>query len=146
MPACLTVRLIVRNPVPGVTLRVQRGRDVLVPPVADGADAVTFELPVQAAVGADGRVTLRGGAVQGPPAGRFVYVNAGTYAGQAGSPFGRRAKVPLGALPADLVGAALAQPGVVVVVEIEGRARDGGPAAATVPLLGTGWRLARGDR
>jgi hypothetical protein len=36
---------------------------------------------------------------------------------------------------------AVARPGAVVVAEIDGRARDGGPAAATVPLLGAGWRL-----
>jgi hypothetical protein len=141
MSATIITRLIVRNPVPGVVLRVQRGRDLLVPPIAESADAVTFELSVEATVGADGRVTLRGPEVQGPPAARFVYVNAGTYAGQADSPFGRRAKVPLGALGAELVTAALAHPAAVVVAEIDGRARDGGPAAATVPLLGTGWRL-----
>jgi hypothetical protein len=145
MGTFIRARLIVRNPVPGVTLRVQRGRDALVPPAAAAADAVTFELAVEAAVGADGRVTLRGREVQGPPAGRFVYVNAGTYAGQADSPFGRRAKVPLGTLGADLIAAALAEPGALVVAEIDGRSRDGGPAAATVPLLGTGWRLVVGD-
>jgi hypothetical protein len=145
MPA-LTLRLVVRNPVPGVTLGVQRGRDALLPPVVTAADAVTFEFLVEVAMGADGGVTLRGREVQGPPAGRFVYVNAGTYAGQAGTPVGRRAKVPLTALGADLVAAALARNGAVLVAEIAGRARDGGPAAATQPLLGEGWRLVeRGD-
>jgi hypothetical protein len=144
MPS-LTLRLVVRNPVPGVTLRVQRGRDALVPPVAAGPDAVTFEFPVDVTVSADGGVTLRGREVQGPPRGRFVYVNAGTYAGQPDAPYGRRAKVPLAALRTELIASALARPGAVVVAEIEGRSRDGGPAAATQPLLGAGWRLADDD-
>lgn len=144
MATSITLRLVVRNPVPGVTLRVQRGRDALVPPVAAAPGAVIFEFPVEVTVRADGGVTLRGREVQGPPTGRFVYVNAGTYAGQPDAAYGRRAKVPLTALGADLIAAALARAGAVVVAEIEGRARDGGPAAATQPLLGAGWHLAEG--
>lgn len=139
----LTIRLVVRDPVPGVELRVQSGRTELLPPVDRQAGASTFEVSVNAEVRADGTVALRGQVAQGPPAGRFMYVNAGTYAGQTLTPVGRRAKVPLTALGADLVSAALADPQRVVVGEISGRARDGGPAAATVPLLGEGWRLER---
>ena len=137
----LTIRLVVRDPVPGVELRVQSGPTELLPPVDRRADAVTFEVSVNAEVRDDGTVALRGPVAQGPPAGRFMYVNAGTYAGQTLTPVGRRAKVPLTALRADLVSAALADPRRVIVGEISGRARDGGPAAATVPLLGEGWRL-----
>lgn len=137
----LTFRLIIRDPVPGVELRVQSGRTELLPPVERGADATTFEVTLSVEVRADGTVAVRGPVVQGPPAGRFMYVNAGTYAGQALTSVGRRAKVPLGGLDADLVRAALAEPQRVVVGEIGGRARDGGPAAATVSLLGDGWRV-----
>lgn len=137
----LTLRLTVRRPVAGVLLRVQRGRDALVEPAAESADAVTFELRVEAEVREDGRVACRGPEVQGPPAGRFVYVNAGSYAGQADAAFGRRAKVPLAGLSGAVVAAALAQAGSVVAGAIDGRARDGGPAAASVPLLDDGWRV-----
>jgi hypothetical protein len=75
--------------------------------------------------------------VQGPPAGRFVYVNAGSYAGQPDASTGRRAKVPLAGLSAGVVAAV--RPGFVIEGAIAGRGRDGGPAAATVPLLGAGW-------
>lgn len=142
MPPSLTLRLTVRRPVPGVLLRVQRGRDALVPPVDASSDAVTFELQVDADARADGRVVCRGPEVQGPPAGRFVYVNAGTYAGQADAAVGRRAKVSLSGLSAAVVAAALARPGAVVAATIDGRARDGGPATASVPLLGGGWEVA----
>lgn len=137
----LTIRLIVRDPVPGVELRVQSGRSELLPAVEREPDAVTFEVSVSAEVRGDGTAAFRGAVVQGPPAGRFVYVNAGTYAGQTLSSVGRRAKVPLSGIGADLVAAAQAEPGAAIVGEISGRARDGGPAAATVPLLGDGWRL-----
>lgn len=141
MPQPLTLHLIVRHPVPGVILRVQRGRGALVPPTAESADAVTFALQVEVDVRADGRVACRGPEVQGPPAGRFIYVTAGTYAGEGEAVFGRRAKVPLAGLQAAVVAEALARPGVGVG-EIDGRARDGGPAAASVALLGEGWHVA----
>ena len=80
-----------------------------------------------------------------PPAKRFVYINAGTYAGQHGSPWGRRAKVPLTEVTGALVEAALARPGAVLVATIDGRARDGGPAAATVPLVNDAWHLVAAD-
>lgn len=145
MPSEVTLRLVVRDPFPGVDLRVQRGRDQLVPPAHASADAVTFEIRVEAHARSDGGVVVRGPEVQGPPAGRFVYVNAGTYAGQGDSPWGRRAKIPLGALSGRLIDAALAQPDTVIVATIDGRARDGGPAAATVPLVGEGWHVVRRD-
>ena len=69
-----------------------------------------FELHVQATVRADGSLVLKGPEVQGPPAGRFVYINAGTYAGVPTSPWGRRAKVPLGRITVALVEAARTQP------------------------------------
>ena len=142
----LTLRLIVRDPVPGIELRVQSGRTDLLRAVAHDADSITFEFTVDAEVRPDGTAAFRGPVVQGPPAARFVYVNAGTYAGQALVSAGRRAKVPLGGVSAPLVVAALAQPQSVIVGEISGRARDGGPAAATVPLLGEGWRLEQRQR
>lgn len=141
--ASLTLAIVVHDPVPGVELGVQHGRADLLGPVARSADTVRFEFQVDAEVRADGTLVLRGPVVQGPPAARFVYVNAGTYAGQAATPVGRRAKVPLTALSAKLVTVALADPDAILVCEIGGRARDGGPAAASVPLRGPGWRLER---
>jgi hypothetical protein len=83
--------------------------------------------------------------VQGRPGARFVYANSGTYAGEATSPWGRRAKVPLPDLPAPLAAAWDAAPTQVLEARVAGTAKDGGPAAATVPLLGGGWRLVPPD-
>lgn len=138
----VTLRLVVRDPVPGSIMRVQRGatakRD-LTAPVKTSAKALTFELRLDARPRPDGSLELRGPEVQGPPDGRFIYVNSGMYAGD-GTPDGRRAKIPLRDLRSETIASALAHPGSAIVGEIAGRARDGGPAAATVPLLG-GWTL-----
>jgi Family of unknown function (DUF5990) len=141
----VTVQIVVRDPHPEVTLRMQRGRMELVSPVRTSAETVTFELGVQVVTRAEGTIVLKGPQVQGPPASRFVYVNAGQYAGGAPSPWSRRAKIPLGGITQALIQAVRATPGAVLRAEIYGRARDGGPAAATVPLLGAGWTVASGE-
>jgi hypothetical protein len=146
MPQHVTLRIVVRHPLPGVALRVQRGRDELVAPAAASPEAVTFDLRLEALPGPDGGVRLRGPEVQGPPSGRFVYVNVGRRAGQADSEWERRAKVPLGGVTADVVNGALARPGALIAGAFDGRARrDGSPVSGTVPLLDGGWRVVAAD-
>ena len=141
----VTLRLTVVRPPAGVGLRVQRGRDELVPPSRVRDDAISFDVRVRVTPTDGGGHALRGPIVQGPPAARFVYVNSGTYAGQPGSRWNRRAKVPLTGITSTLVAAALASPGLVIEARIEGTGPDGGPACATVPLLADGWRVTTDD-
>src|SRR4051812_29501073 len=135
----LRLRINVDHPVPGVTLRMQRGRDQLVEPVGTTRDRTTFEFTVRAGV-RNGRPNFLGGCTQGPADARFVYVNAGTSAGQHATPRSRRAKIALTGLARKLIDAALRTDGVLVVV-VEGTRGDGGPCCATVEPLGDGWRL-----
>jgi hypothetical protein len=135
----LRLRINVHHPVPGVTLRMQRGRDQLVEPAGTTRDCTTFEFTVRAGV-RNGRPNFLGDFTQGPTDARFVYVNAGTCAGQHDTPWSRRAKIPLVGLSRKLIDAAL-RSGGVLAVDIEGTGRDGGPCCATVEPLGDGWRL-----
>lgn len=137
----LPLRIIVLHPPPNVRFSVQQGRHGLLPPAHTSDDALTFELAVRAAA-RDGGVNILGPFAQGPPADRFIYVNSGTSTGQAGTPWTRRAKLKMRGITAALVDEALATPGAVLEARIHGRARDGGPCCATVPLLNDGWRVA----
>lgn len=137
----LPLRIIVQHPPAGVAFAVQKGRDGLLAPSSATADALVFDLAVRVRDGADGRPNFLGEFAQGTPADRFVYVNSGASAGQAGSPWQRRAKVKLDTITREMVDAALAR-GAVLEARIEGTDRRGGPACATVPLLDGGWRLA----
>ena len=136
----LRLRINVLHPVKGVALKMQRGREALVDPSAASAARTTFDLTVRVAGRPGGQPNFLGEFTQGPPASRFVYINAGKYAGQADTPWGRRAKIPLTGITRALADKARRADGVLAV-DIEGTGRDGGPAAATVEPLGAGWRL-----
>jgi hypothetical protein len=134
-------RIVVLDPPRGVTFRLQRGRSELLPPSKESANALTFDFTLRVAPGAAGEPPrLLGPFAQGPPTARFVYVNSGKQAGQAESCWDRRAKVHLRDVAASLIEHA-ATSGGVIETQIAGTGGDGGPACATVPLIG-GWRIA----
>ena len=135
----LPLRIVVDRPPAGVVFAVQLGRDRLLAPVIDRPDRKVFEFSVRAVTGGTA-ARLLGDAVQGPAAGRFVYVNSGQMAGQAGTIYSRRAKVPLGTITSALVTAAHQKPGARLEATMEGTGRDGGPTCASLKDF-EGWRL-----
>ncbi len=70
--------------------------------------------------------------VQGRRGERFVYINVGTYAGDASSEWSRRIKVPL-------LGIHNPEPDSVWEARIPGTGRDGTPSCATVRPM-DGWK------
>lgn len=142
----LPLRITVLNPPSGTTFRLQRGKgqDDLVPPtrIADGRLEFDFTVRLSPDL-KDGKPNLRGPFAQGSPADRFVYVNSGTLAGQAGSCWTRRAKVPIWNISGELIESFLAEADGILEARIAGTAKDGGPCCATVPLLDGGWRVVR---
>lgn len=146
MPASLRLelplRIVVRHPPLGVVFAVQGGKEALHPPTRSSQQALVFEVSIEVdPASSNGPPRLLGPIVQGPPLGRFLYVNSGNRAGQQGSCWDRRAKVPLGGITWELIRAQQAAPESTLEAEIAGTAKDGGPCCATVPLLGGGWRV-----
>lgn len=134
MKRTIRLRIVVVDPIAGVNYALQRGKDEHVPPVREGV----FEFEVLCTE------DLRWGGpfVHGPAGGKFIYIGSGTHGGDRGSCWTRRAKIPLSAINEDLIQAHFAQPGSTIECQIAGRAKDGGPCCATVPLLDNGWHLA----
>ncbi|HBY62874.1 MAG TPA: hypothetical protein DEH78_23880 [Solibacterales bacterium] len=133
----LTLRLVIEQPPPGVDYALQKGSGTHYETTqrqrSDGADLVfTFQPAIRN--GARGIAALAGPFVQGPPRQRFVYVDIGTYAGQAGSRWSRRLKVPLDGIAAELLEA-----GGVLEARVPGTGPDGGPTCATVKNF-AGWK------
>jgi hypothetical protein len=132
MKNTLLLRLIVTEPLPGVRCAMQRGRTGLLAP-ATSSGVLTFDFDVQVDLSKD-PPGLTGEFAQGPLAKRFVYVNSGTYAGQSGTPWSRRAKVPITGVTASLAAEAIATKGRLRA-SVRGTSEDGGPFCASVPLL-----------
>jgi hypothetical protein len=134
MPAArLPLRIVVRSPPAGVRFSLQDKTGAPVDAVtADGSD-LAFDLVITLTETPAG---LRPGGpfVRSDARGRFVYVASGTLAGDAASCWTRRAKIYLGDLPDEMARAA-AKAGRPLEAVIAGAARDGGPPAATVPLI-----------
>lgn len=91
------LRITVVRPLPGVTLKLQRGAQDCVPPSLRSPDSVSFdfELRLKDEGGGAGALRWLGEHAQGSPADRFVYVNVGRRAGQTDTAWDRRAKVKL---------------------------------------------------
>lgn len=132
----LALRIVLADPPAGVAFSLQGKANAPVDVVlADGGD-LAFDIPITLTPTAEG---LRPGGpfLRADGRGRFVYVASGAQAScAAASGSGRRAKIYLNDLSDELALAA-AQAGDVLEARIAGRARDGGAACATVPLLQT---------
>jgi hypothetical protein len=139
----VAMRIVVVDPPADVAFALQRGRAEIVSATRSMGASIAFAFSVRARTGAPRPgVTVLGPFAQGPPDKRFVYVNSGTFAGDAASCWSRRAKVSLGGIDEALVRAVTARPDACLEATIPGRAGDGGPSCATVPLL-RGWEVAK---
>jgi hypothetical protein len=140
----LTLRITVVKPLPDVWFRLQRGPGELEPAVRTSATAMTFEFPVRVGTRSGGAPNFLGPFVQGPPTGRFVYINSGTMAGQPDTCWSRRAKVPLTGITWALIDRAR-KAGSVLETDFAGTGGDGGPTCGTISLRDPdwpGWRVA----
>lgn len=133
------LRIVLVDPPPGVAFALQEGATGLVPPSARSAASLTFECDLKVADPTSVPVRFTGAFAQGPASARFVYVCSGARAGQLGSCWTRRAKVPLAGIDSELLGRAMSE-GRALEGKIHGLAKDGGPACASVKLL-AGWKL-----
>lgn len=130
----ITLRLTIQDPIPGALYSLQDKKSQPVGPVVAGAGPLSFDVPVRIAPGPRflGEFVRSEGPIR-----RFVYIAIGVQAGGPASSPNRRAKIDIHTLSQDLL-EALA--GKVLEVLLPGRAKDGGPACATVPPLGP-WRV-----
>ena len=131
-------RIIVTNPLAGVSMQVQRGKDELLPPssVSDSVISFDFEITVDVA---DDSLNFLGKYAQGPKASRFVYVNSGTYAGQNHTCWSRRAKLSLMTITEKQIQDVIGDSGARIVATMSGTGSDGGPTCASVK--GIEWKV-----
>lgn len=138
----LTLRIVLEKPPAGVDFGVQKGRgsnyETIQKQRSKGGD-LSFEFAVRAKVSdKDGSPNFLGPIVQGPTGERFIYIDIGTYAGQTGTGWSRRLKIPLRGITADTINRALADTESLLETRVPGTGKDGGPTCATVKPF-PGW-------
>ena len=144
MESDLPIRFVLVEPPPGIDFGIQRGsgsryETLFVQRSKQGDLVFDFTLTV-ADNRVDGLPNFKGPFAQGPPMGRFIYVDVGTYAGQTDTPWSRRIKVPLQGITWALIREVSSNPGQTLLARIPGTGKDGGPSCATVKLLGD-WQV-----
>jgi hypothetical protein len=143
----LPLRIVVRRPPPGVRFALQKGKSDadgnadLAAPSKSSADSLSFDFSVRVPADRTGGVPrFLGEFTQGSPTQRFVYLNSGKRAGQSGTHWDRRAKIPLTGITTAMIDAVQGTPGTVLELEILGTAGDGGPVCASrIDMIGGGW-------
>jgi hypothetical protein len=132
----IRARIVIEQPVPGVLHSLQEGDTAPFDPKRSKAgEPLAFEFPLRVADGPKffGPFVRREGPVR-----RFVYVRIGTSAGDCGSEWTRRMKIDIHDIEPALLERAKA--GGVLQGTINGTAKDGSPACATIKPIS--WTLA----
>jgi hypothetical protein len=143
----LRLRIVLERPPAGVDFGLQLGKGTGYRTVqtqrSQGDDDPSFDATVTIKGDrGDGPPNFLGPLAQGPPTGRFLYIDIGKSAGQADSGWDRRLKVPLVGISWSMIEQVAADTELVLEARLPGTGRDGGPSCATVhPPLG--WTAAR---
>ena len=122
------------DPLPGCTYALQQRDGSIDQAQVAGADALVFTAAITLKLTSTNALDPRGLHVHGPRNQRFLYVCSGTLAGEPGSCWTRRAKVPLQGIDTAVPKNLDSMPPLIEAT-IKGRARDGGPACASVSLI-----------
>ena len=125
----IALRIVVEHPVPGVPHSLQAKDDTpLDPKVSLAGEPLAFNITVRVGPGPKffGDQVRREGPVR-----RFVYVRIGQSAGDGQSTWNRRMKIDVHDIAEDLLDRAIRGEGVVEIT-VNGTAKDGTPACATV--------------
>ena len=136
MSEVASFRIVLENPTPGVDFGLQKGRGTnyeTIQKQRSAAGDLCFEFTTGVKAGVAPGFT--GPLVQGPSGERFVYLDIGTCAGQTGTCWSRRLKIPLRGITWDMIG----RPDAVLEARVPGTAKDGGPTCGTVKPFG-GWK------
>ena len=131
----IRARLVIEQPVAGVLHSLQQDDAPLDPRRSKAGEPLAFDFPLRVAPGPKvfGPQVRREGPVR-----RFVYIRIGTAAGDRTSPWTRRMKIDIHDIEPALFDEAMA--GGVLVGTINGTAKDGTPACATIRPVS--WRVA----
>ncbi|HWK40544.1 MAG TPA: DUF5990 family protein [Croceibacterium sp.] len=127
----ISARIVIERPVPGVLHSLQQDDAPLDPKTSKSGEPLAFDLPLNIERTPGGGAKFFGPQVRREgPLRRFVYIRIGQSAGQHLSPWSRRMKIDIHDIDPTLLDKAAS--GGVLVGTIDGTAKDGSPACATI--------------
>lgn len=137
----LCIHLI--KPTPGVVFGLQKGSgsvyETIQKKIPTSNDlSFTFTINVKGDRSKDKLPKLSGSFVQGPAGSKFVYIDIGTCAGQFGTMWSRRLKIPLTGITWEVIDSLSGD--AILQTSVPGTGKDGGPNCATVKPF-EGWRI-----
>lgn len=141
----IALQIVLLKPTPGVDFGLQKGSgnnyEVIQKQRSDSKDlSFNFAVKVKGDKIKDQSPKLSGSFVQGPTNGKFIYIAVGTYAGQTGTPWSRRLKIPLTGIMWKDVDQLIVDPNLIMEANVPGTGKDGGPNCATVKPF-DGWKI-----
>jgi Family of unknown function (DUF5990) len=138
----LILRIVLEKPPPGIDFGLQKGSNKYetVQKQRSGTEDLTFEFSIRIKDTSSDHPVFLGPFVQGSSSDRFIYIDIGTYAGQANTVWSRRLKVPLAGITQDMISKVLTNETLLLETKVPGTGKDGGPNCATVKPF-NGWQL-----
>jgi len=145
MESEINLRIILLQPTAAVVFGLQKGSgsnyETIQKQNSDSKDLFfSFEIKVKGDRLKDSSPKLSGPFVQGPTDGKFVYIDIGTCAGQIGTPWSRRLKIPLTGISWNMTDEIMADPKLILECRVPGTGKDGRPNCATVKPF-DGWKI-----
>ena len=142
----VTLRIVLVDPPTGVDFGIQEGKGNEYKTIAIQRSKVgnlQFDCAITVKGDrADGPPNFVGPVAQGPPTGRFIYIDIGKSAGQIDSCWQRRIKIPLQGITWEMLDVLVDAPKRLLQATIPGTGKDGGPSCATVKLI-DGWKVVK---
>lgn len=139
----ITLKIILEDPAPGIDFGLQRGAGIPYETVQRQRSTdknLFFECQVTLKNNKSGSPDFFGHFAQGPSAGRFIYIDIGTAAGQINTAWSRRLKIPLdGALLSELKKLDSKET-IIAETRLPAMGKDGGPNCGTVKPF-PGWKI-----
>ena len=141
----IILQIVLVKPPKDVDYGVQKGSGNIYETIqkqrSKGTDlSFKFPVTVKGDLKKDTMPKFSGPIVHGPTGGKFVYVDIGTCAGQVGSAWSRRLKVPLYTITWKNIDELIKNPKLYLQTIVPGTAKDGGPNCATVKPF-DGWQV-----
>src|SRR5688572_4922517 len=143
MESEITLQIILVKPTPGVMFALQKGSgsnyETVQQQIPESNDlSFKFTITVKGDRSKDKDPKFSGSFVQGPAGNKFVYIDIGTYAGQQGTVWARRLKIPLTGITWKDIDSLSERS--MLQASVPGTGKDGGPNCATVKPF-AGWHI-----